>query len=184
MLDTYLSQLNKSPNTKLAIRRDVGAFLRERNPLHATTKDVRFFFEREATRGLSPKALHERYRHLKEFFSWLVAAGLRQDNPMDDMPEPRAQGSLPTVLRVRNQAIAVLLQRGVPASTLVSLTMREVGPYQDSPTLIRYLALRERLQPKTDRVFVTQCGLPMTPSGIYWAGGRVAPARTGTSRMG
>ncbi len=184
MLDAYLNQLNKAPNTKLAVRRDVGAFLREHDPLCVTSKEVRRFFAKETARGLGAKALHERYRHLKEFFSWLVAVGLRQDNPMEDVPEPTARGDLNVILGIRNRAIAELLERGESATMLAGLALEDIDRYKDSQALVQYLHIRHHLQPKTDRVFVTRHGMPMTASAIYWAGGRVAPARVPYGRDG
>jgi site-specific recombinase XerD len=185
MLDRYLAQLHKSPNTKLAIRRDVGAFLSFCDPLTATSEDVRYFLERDAEKGLSQTALHERYRALQDFFSWLLAERLIPKNPMRGVREPETKGNLKEILGLRDQAITALLEEGLTSTILASLKvgclhrdnkLRMAGEEtltlspETAKALRKYIHVRHRLHPRSNILFVNQLGEPLTDRSIRRAG--------------
>ena len=91
-LDTYEGILER-----WASRCPVGLMLKDTAPDHIKA----FVYQRKKKRGkgtVSQSTRHKRYRHLKTFLRWAVKSGNLDANPLEDVPKPDKDKSLPSYL--------------------------------------------------------------------------------------
>jgi tyrosine recombinase XerC len=106
-LDGFVERLSiergVSPHTLRAYKADVCElldFLRGRGrSLEVTARaDLRAFLARLLARALKPATLERKVAALRSFFRHLVDAGIRPDNPAQQLRTPRQERRLPSVL--------------------------------------------------------------------------------------
>ena len=176
MLEEYLAQL-KSPNTILMAKRTIGAFLDEYD---ITREDVQEFINSEAERGLSKISLKKKLYFLRGFFSFLVAEKIIEENPATDIEIPSPRIRLQDVITIRNQAIKALVSQDirrmdVSRLTLDDLTYNKIRIKDKYVTLTpkttaalnKYLSYRNLLNPKSNSLFISQTGKPLSWQSFY-----------------
>jgi len=106
-LESFLEMLaverNASAHTLRAYRRDLedfAGFLAKRGvaPGAAGGDDVRAYLKRMNERGLSPRTSARRLSALRQFHRFLVAEGMRADDPLMSIDAPRLGRPLPKTL--------------------------------------------------------------------------------------
>jgi integrase/recombinase XerD len=90
-----------SVNTLDAYRRDLLDFRAESGRLAAAaTADVRGYLAALARRGFAPSSQARRLSALRQFFRFLVAEGVREDDPAGAADRPKPRRGLPKILSV------------------------------------------------------------------------------------
>jgi len=97
------AERNAAPNTLLAYRKDLddfAAFLGRRGTGvgAADAAAVRAYVKQLAAQGLAPRSLARRLSALRQFHRFLLADGLRADDPMTAIASPRLGRPLPKTL--------------------------------------------------------------------------------------
>lgn len=172
-LEMMVAERGAAPNTVAAYRRDItdfARFLRGRagdgSPTEADATHIRAYLASLAERGVRPRSAARRLSALGQFFAFLLAEGLRADNPAAGIDPPRRGRSLPAVLgesevaalmaaaRARGGAtgvrltamLEVLYAAGLRVSELVSLPLAALGG-EDGILRVRGKGAKERLVP-------------------------------------
>ncbi len=133
---------------------------------HATPEQLRVYLEGILTQGLAPRTAARRLSCLRQFFQFLFAEGVRQDDPTSALDSPRQGGRLPKYLaedevdlllkaakaETSPQALRLttvlelLYATGLRVSELVSLPLASVA--RERPVLIvRGKGNKERMVP-------------------------------------
>ena len=91
------------PNTLAAYRNDLtdlSTFLAGRSvlPQAATAEDLRAYLARLRRAGLAPRTQARRLSCLRQFYLFLFAEGIRQDDPTSTLDAPRLGRPLPQYL--------------------------------------------------------------------------------------
>ena len=90
-----------SANTLAAYRRDLDDFRERAGRLaEASATDIRLYLTGMASRGLAATSQARRLSALRQFFRFLVADGLREDDPTGTAERPKPRRSLPKILSV------------------------------------------------------------------------------------
>jgi integrase/recombinase XerD len=90
-----------SHNTLEAYRRDLGDFRSTAGALaDAAAADIRRYLSALAKRGFAPSSQARRLSALRQFFRFLVAEGIREDDPASAAERPKPRRALPKVLTV------------------------------------------------------------------------------------
>jgi integrase/recombinase XerD len=90
-----------SANTLVAYRRDLEDFREHGEALAlATADDVRHYLAGLSARGLAPASQARRLSALRQFFRFLLAEGLRPDDPTSTAEPPKARRALPKIMSV------------------------------------------------------------------------------------
>ena len=100
-LEMLSAERGASPNTLEAYQRDLGDFaghLGAKAVEEAGTDDLRGYLARQSENGMAARTLARRLSALRQFYRFLYAEGLRQDNPTTAIDSPRQGRSLPKVL--------------------------------------------------------------------------------------
>src|SRR5258708_20629660 len=102
-LEMLAAERNASAHTLRAYRRDLedlAGFVAKRGPglAETTGDDVRAYLKRMSERGLSPRTGARRLSALRQFHRFLVAEGLRADDPLMSIDAPRLGRPLPKTL--------------------------------------------------------------------------------------
>jgi integrase/recombinase XerD len=94
-----------SPNTVTAYASDVDAFLADTgtDPRRTLSGDVADYFAGKAD-GISRRSQSRILSALRSFFDWMIMEGDRQDNPCDNIDNPKIGRYLPEVLSVEEVA--------------------------------------------------------------------------------
>jgi integrase/recombinase XerD len=102
-LEMLAAERNASAHTLRAYRKDIedfAGFLAKRGvrPTAAASDDVRAYLKRMSERGLSPRTGARRLSALRQFHRFLVAEGVRADDPLMSVDAPRLGRPLPKTL--------------------------------------------------------------------------------------
>ena len=104
-LEMMTAERGAARNTIEAYRRDIGDFFRFHRrapslaePIGAQTADIRAYLADLAARGLGPRSAARRVSALRQFFGFLLAEGIRADDPLAAIDAPRRSRALPKVL--------------------------------------------------------------------------------------
>src|SRR5688572_12933587 len=100
-LEMLAAERGASVNTLSAYRRDLEDFRERAGRLaDATAADVRLYLAGMAGRGLAATSQARRLSALRQFFRFLLAEGLRSDDPTGTAERPKPRRSLPKILSV------------------------------------------------------------------------------------
>ncbi len=185
-LDGFLEMLSAergaAANTLDAYRRDLGDFLglvyrHGRDAGSATSEDILAYLQTLSRRGLAASSRARKLSALRQFFRFLYAEGLRNDDPAASVESPKPARPLPKILSVddvdvlletaRNRALSaggprqlkalrlhclmeILYASGLRVSELVSLPRRAFRQ-GERVVLVRGKGGRERVVPLTDK---------------------------------
>jgi len=187
-LEDFLAMLaaerGAAKNTLDAYRRDLedaaGRLLKRKKLLEeAETDDLRTLFSQFSAVGLAPSTAARKRAALRQFYIFLQAEKLREDNPVDGLDAPKQKRPLPKTLsiaevdrliataferveradqtpasRMRAARMAALLEliyaTGLRVSELIALPSR-VARMKDRLLAVRGKGGRERLVPLTER---------------------------------
>jgi integrase/recombinase XerD len=117
-IDPFLEMLSAergaAPNTLEAYERDLkafAAFLAKRggSPESAGVADIRAYLGRLARAGMAPRTAARRLSALRQFYRFLLAEGLRGDDPTAGVDSPRQGRVLPKLLS--EAEVGLLLDR-------------------------------------------------------------------------
>ncbi len=171
-IEMIVAERGASPNTVAAYERDLKDFsdhLKRRTPQDATAGDIRRYLDRMAADGLAPKTAARRLSALRQFYRFLHAEGMREDDPTTAVDMPRLGRALPKLLsedevdalldaaRARSGAEAVrllamveiLYATGLRVSELVGLPLSAVAR-DPRLVLVRGKGGKERLVPLSE----------------------------------
>lgn len=110
-LEMMSAERGASANTLDAYRRDLedaSAFI-DGGLTAASTADIRAWLDDVAARGFAPTSQARKLSALRQFFKFLYAEGLRQDDPTGIIDAPRKDRPLPKTMR--EDAVVRLLDR-------------------------------------------------------------------------
>ncbi len=97
----YLADIRRySPHTVRAYRQDIGQFLayfRERR-LPVERSHVRDFLAHVFLRSRKKATVARKVYAVRSFYAWLVASGLRADNPLEGIATPKLEKRVPQAL--------------------------------------------------------------------------------------
>ncbi len=104
-LDMLSAERGASANTLDAYSRDLAHFAsfvhkRDRSLEAATTEDITNFISQMVEEGLAASSRARRLSALKQFFRFLVAEGVRSDDPASMVGGPKREAALPKTLSV------------------------------------------------------------------------------------
>ena len=102
-LEMLAAERGAAANTLEAYGRDLAAFAgflatRGGNPESAGVEDIRAFLGRLARAGMAPRSAARRLSALRQFYRFLLAEGLRGDDPTAEVDSPRQGRGLPKIL--------------------------------------------------------------------------------------
>jgi integrase/recombinase XerD len=173
-LEMLAAERNAAENTRIAYAKDLtdfAGFLARRGTTvtQAAPAQVRDYLQRMRQAGMSPRTAARRLASLRQFHRFLVAEGIRGDDPMTAIDGPKLGRSLPKVLEESEVArlieaarahgdtegkrlvalLEILYAAGLRVSELVSLPLAAVA--RDARVLIvRGKGGKERLAPLSD----------------------------------
>lgn len=167
-LEMMAAERGAAANTLEAYRRDLeclGKFLcaRGRPAREASTQDIRDYLAAMRDAALSPRTAARRLSCLRQFFRFLLAESMRNDDPTSLLDSPRLGQSLPknlsedeiaallrTALKRDDQRIPALLEllyaTGLRVSELVGLPLAAVAR-DPSVLIVRGKGDKERMIP-------------------------------------
>jgi integrase/recombinase XerD len=120
-LEMLAAERGASANTLSAYRRDLEDFRQKAGRLaDATAADVRLYLAGMAGRGLAATSQARRLSALRQFFRFLLAEGLRSDDPTGTAERPKPRRTLPKILSVAE--VDRLLEAARGAADSVDLT--------------------------------------------------------------
>jgi integrase/recombinase XerD len=100
-LEMLAAERGASANTLAAYRRDLDDFRAHAGPLaEASAADLRGYLAGLAERGLAATSQARRLSALRQFFRFMLAEGLRADDPTSTAERPKPRRGLPKVLSV------------------------------------------------------------------------------------
>lgn len=195
-LEMMAAERGAAGNTIESYRRDLeqfGAFLAAAagTPDAADSDDVRRYLAAQTAAGTSPRTTSRRLSALRQFYRFLLAEGVRDDDPTDVIDSPRRSRSLPKylseteVLRliaaaaIRTDAegkrltalIEVLYATGLRVSELVGLPLSAI-PREGTVVMVRGKGGKERLVPLTEPAIVAVAAYRAVRDAFLPAGGR------------
>lgn len=171
-LEMLAAERNAAANTRLAYEKDLAdfaTFLGGTDVARASSAQVRAYLARLRAAGMSPRTAARRLASLRQFHRFLVAEGVRADDPMSTIDGPKIGRPLPKILdradvealiaaaRARTGAdgkrlvalLEVLYAAGLRVSELVSLPLTALA--RDGRFLIvRGKGSKERLAPLSE----------------------------------
>ena len=170
-LEMLLAERGAAANTVESYQRDLAAlarFVARRGAAmaDAETKHLRAYLNHLAGRGLAPSSAARQLTAMRQFFRFLLAEGVRTDDPTLTLDSPRRRRALPKILgegevealltaahaRERPEGarlvalVEVLYATGLRVSELVGLTLA-AAQRDDRFLLVRGKGGRERLVP-------------------------------------
>ncbi len=203
-VDSFLEMLaaerGSAANTIEAYRRDLEDFsafaaARKRPPENADTALVRAYLGRLSGAGMAPGTSARRLSALRQFFRFLYAEGLREDDPCAAVDSPRRGRSLPKHLDEREverlldaararegvpglrlvALLEVLYATGLRVSELVGLPLSAM-PRDDRMMIVRGKGGKERMVPLSDpAVAALSAYLPLRESFAAGRAGGASP---------
>ncbi len=102
-LEMLAAERGAAENTLAGYRRDLedfGEFLSGKKPAKASTADLAAYLSDLNDRGFAATSQARRLSALKQYFKFLYAEGLREDDPTRTLSAPKKRQSLPKVLSV------------------------------------------------------------------------------------
>ena len=100
-LEMLAAERGASPNTLAAYRRDLDDFVAHGGRLAAATAaSIRRYISDLPGRGFAPASQARRLSALRQFFRFLIAEGLRDDDPTTTTDRPKPRRGLPKILSV------------------------------------------------------------------------------------
>lgn len=102
-LEMLAAERGAAENTLAGYRRDLedfGEFLSGKKPVKANTADLAAYLSDLSDRGFAATSQARRLSALKQYFKFLYAEGLREDDPTRTLSAPKKRQSLPKVLSV------------------------------------------------------------------------------------
>jgi integrase/recombinase XerD len=100
-LEMLAAERGASPNTLAAYRRDLDDFVAHGGRLAAATAaSIRSYISDLPSRGFAPASQARRLSALRQFFRFLIAEGLRDDDPTTTTDRPKPRRALPKILSV------------------------------------------------------------------------------------
>ncbi len=180
-LDMLMSERGAATHTVDAYARDISEFLaflteKKATGLEASADQLRDYLQRLAERGFAPTTRARKLSAIRQFFRFLLAEGLRADDPSSAIDSPRRGRPLPKVLSLAevetligtankatravtsgarkrafrlNALLETLYASGLRVSELVALP-RDVLAADDRVLTIKGKSGRERLVPLND----------------------------------
>jgi integrase/recombinase XerD len=117
LLESFLEMLaaerGASANTLVAYRRDLEDFREQGGALAlAQADDVRRYLAGLSARGLAPASQARRLSALRQFYRFLLAEGLRPDDPTSTAEPPKARRALPKIMSVEEVDRLLAAARG------------------------------------------------------------------------
>jgi len=102
-LEMMTAERGAAPNTVEAYRRDLGEFFavmaaRGRTAASVATEDVRHYIARLSDAGFAATTAARRLSAVRQYFGFLFAEGIRQDDPTALVDSPRLGRPLPKIL--------------------------------------------------------------------------------------
>lgn len=102
-LDMLMAERGAAAHTIGAYRRDLAEFLallaaKRKDARNASADDVREFLAKLKRKGLAPTSRARKLSALRQFFRFLLAEGLRQDDPSSAIDSPKLPRPLPKIL--------------------------------------------------------------------------------------
>ena len=128
-LEMLAAERNAAANTRLAYSKDLAdfaAFLGKSGTdvARASAAQVRAYLARLRAAGMSPRTAARRLASLRQFHRFLVAEGVRADDPMSTIDGPKIGRPLPKILDradVEKLIAAARAQTGADGKRLVAL---------------------------------------------------------------
>jgi integrase/recombinase XerD len=128
-LEMLAAERNAATNTQLAYRRDLEDFeefleRREHDAGSADARDIRDYMARLNHAGMSPRTAARRLSALRQFHRFLIAEGIRPDDPMTAVDSPKLGRPLPKILSeedVKRLIAAARTRKGVEGKRLTAL---------------------------------------------------------------
>jgi integrase/recombinase XerD len=102
-LEMLAAERGAAENTLAGYRRDLedfGEFLSGKKPVKADTDDISAYLSDLNDRGFAATSQARRLSALKQYFKFLYAEGLREDDPTRTLSAPKKRQALPKVLSV------------------------------------------------------------------------------------
>lgn len=97
-LDMMGAERGAGANTLAAYRRDLIDFAGHADPKRASRDEVRDFLSSLSKSGLAASTQARKLSALRQFFGFLYAEGMRDDDPTQTIAAPRARRPLPKIL--------------------------------------------------------------------------------------
>ena len=118
-VEMMIAERGAAENTVAAYGRDLDDFFahaekRKHRASEATSDDIRAFLGALSRRGLSPRTAARRLSSVRQFFGFLLAEGLRDDDPSAVIDAPVSGRSLPKILTEDEVERLILEAHGVP----------------------------------------------------------------------
>lgn len=101
-LDMMSAERGASINTLAAYRRDLVDFAGYADPASASRDQVRAFLNGLSTSGMAGSTQARKLSALRQFYGFLYAEGLRNDDPTETIEAPQARRPLPKILSGRD----------------------------------------------------------------------------------
>jgi len=97
-LDMMSAERGAGLNTLAAYRRDLVEFAGNADPASASREQLRAFLNRLSTSGMAASTQARKLSALRQFYGFLYAEGLRNDDPTQTIEAPRARRPLPKIV--------------------------------------------------------------------------------------
>jgi integrase/recombinase XerD len=122
-LDMLSAERGAAAHTIEAYTRDLSEFLaflaaRGKNAKHATADHLRAFLANLSRKGLAPTSRARKLSAIRQFFRFLLAEGMREDDPSSAIDSPRLGRPLPKILSLAE--VEMLLDTAKAASETAS----------------------------------------------------------------